>query len=38
MLTVKNLNKKFDKKIIYKNLNLELKKGEMGLEKQHSFV
>ena len=29
MLTVKNLNKKFDKKIIYKNLNLELKKGEI---------
>ena len=29
MLRVKNLNKKFDKKIIYENLNLELKKGEI---------
>lgn len=29
MLTVKNLNKKFDEKIIYQNLNLELKKGEI---------
>lgn len=29
MLTIKNLNKKFDKKIIYENLNLELKKGEI---------
>lgn len=29
MLTIKNLNKKFDKKIIYENLNLELKQGEI---------
>lgn len=29
MLTIKNLNKKFDKKIIYENLDLELKKGEI---------
>ena len=41
MLTIKNLNKKFDKKIIYENLNLELKKGEIfaliGQGKDFSF-